>query len=412
MKNSSLNEALIDLNKMIGQAKESQMTTKDKAKYYISFSNDYEIFEDVEEEVTYENSNGELLLDILNKKDAIFASIMKYISETKENVKKIDKAIIVDLFEHFSYIDKLREDLEESDVNQSIINLLCEDLNKYIGINIQEQDDFLAEYNSNRKDELDLEELLEDEEKLKLFVQLDDFNEYFEHDRSDLDGVKKEIKKNISLIDQENAKLVEHNNNLLSGILNYLYSIITFFMIVDKQVDRRTKSKENIEDLLIKPLNIPRSETNFERLPQNGRGKKSQLEGQFQIVTKYEITSLDELLNIYIRDIMENKITIRKCRDCGKFFLPTAKQIYCDGCKGNSYDVRKNTNSAKVLYRNNYKNQHNKMRRLFEKNPDIKLQFDSWNLEAKNMTIKCLEGKITLNELNLWFKDNKNLNNF
>ena len=277
MKNSSLNEALIDLNKMIGQAKESQMTTKDKAKYYISFSNDYEIFEDVEEEVTYENSNGELLLDILNKKDAIFASIMKYISETKENVKKIDKAIIVDLFEHFSYIDKLREDLEESDVNQSIINLLCEDLNKYIGINIQEQDDFLAEYNSNRKDELDLEELLEDEEKLKLFVQLDDFNEYFEHDRSDLDGVKKEIKKNISLIDQENAKLVEHNNNLLSGILNYLYSIITFFMIVDKQVDRRTKSKENIEDLLIKPLNIPRSETNFERLPQNGRGKKSQL---------------------------------------------------------------------------------------------------------------------------------------
>ena len=109
---------------------------------------------------------------------------------------------------------------------------------------------------------------------------------------------------------------------------------------------------------------------------------------------------------------MENKITIRKCEDCGKYFLPNAKQIYCDDCKGNSYDVRKNTDSAKVLYRNNYKNQHNKMRRTVDKNPEIKHQFDSWNVEAKNMTIQCLEGKIDLRKLNSWFKENTNLKKF
>lgn len=414
MKESSINEVLLDLTDLMDTVEKPQETTKEKSKYYISFSNEYEVFEDLKNEVTYENSIGELLLDIINKKSEFFTALMEYISKTKESIKTINTAVVVNLFDHYQYIEKLREDLKMCGINSSIINMLCDDLNEYVNAYIQEQDGFLAEYNSNRKDELDLEELLNDEEKLKAFVELDDFEEFFESDKSDLHSVKGEIRKNIRLIEEENKKLIENNNNLLSGILNYLYSIITFFIIIDKQVDRRIRSKGDtgIEELLIEPLNIPRSETNFERVPSSVRGKHSGIEGQFQIVTKYEIDSLDELLNIYIRDMMENKITIRKCEDCGKYFLPFGKQIYCDDCKGKSYDIRKNTDSIKVLYRSNYKNQHNKMRRGIDKNPDIKDRFDRWNGMAKTMMAQCETGKISYEKFAQWLEENGDLKRF
>lgn len=410
VKESSINEVLVDLTDLMGVVEKPQEATKEKSKYYISFSNDYEVFEDLKNEITYENTSGELLLDIINKKNEFFSALMEYVAKTKESIRTIQKAVVVNLFDHYQYIEKLREDLEKCDINPSIINMLCDDLNHYVNTYIQEQEGFLNEYNSNRKDVLDLEELLSDEDKLRAFVELDDFDEFFEHDKSDLHGVRKEIRQNIRLIEKENEKLINHNNNLLSGILSYLYSITTFFIIIDKQVNRRAESKESIEELLIEPLNIPRSETNFERTHSNG--KKGQMEGQFQIVTKYEIESLDELLNIYIRDMMENKITIKKCEDCGRYFLPNAKQIYCENCKGNSYDVRKNTDRAKVLYRNNYKNQHNKMRRGVEKDPEIKDRFDRWNFLAKEMMRRCEAGEVSYEELVEWFGENGNLRNF
>ena len=412
MKNSSLNEVLVDLSNLIETVDNPQMATKEKSKYTMSFSNDFEVFEDVDAGIIYENTNGELLLDIINKKDRIFSILMEYIAKTKESIKTIHKAVVFNLFDHYQYIEKLREDLEKCDINQSIINMLCDDLNYYVNTYIQEQESFLNEYNSNRKDELDLEELLSNEEKLKMFVELDDFDEYFEHDKSDLHGVKKEIRQNIRKIEEENTRLINRNNNLLSGILNYLYSITTFFIIVDNQVDRRTKSSESIEELLIEPLNIPRSETNFEKIPNISNSKNKQMEGQFQIITKYEIQSLDELLNIYIRDMMENKIKIKKCEDCGRYFFPTAKQIYCSNCRDNSYEVRKNTSAEKLLYRNNYKNQHNKMRRGIEKNPELKDSFDKWNRMAKTMLSQCEEGKISYDEFNEWFERNSELKKF
>ena len=412
MKDSSINEVLLDLTDLIDTVEKPQEPTKEKSKYYISFSNDYEVFEDLKNDITYENSIGELLLDIVNKKSEIFEALTEYIAKTKESIKTIQKAVVVNLFDHYQYIEKLREDLEKCEINQSIINMLCDDLNEYVNTYIQEQDGFLSEYNSNRKDELDLEELLNDDNRLKMFVELDDFDKYFESDKSDLNSVRNEIEQNIELIKAENEKLIEHNNNLLSGILNYLYSIVTFFIIIDKQIDRRTKNKESIEELLIEPLNIPRSETNFEKVSVKPKGKHAQMEGQFQIVTRYEIESLDELLNIYIRDMMENKITIRKCEECGKYFLPSGKQIYCENCREKSYESRKNTDAIKVLYRNNYKNQHNKMRRGLEKKPQIVEQFSRWNEMAKIMMQQCEDGKISYDEFATWLSANNDLKKF
>ena len=411
MKESRIDEVILDINNLVETTRSPQNTLKEKSKYYISFSSEYEVFEDTNQEIIYENDNGELLLDIINKKDKFFEALIEYATKTKENINTIQDAVVVNLFDNYQYIEKLREDLEKNKVNQSIINMLCDDLSYHVNSYMHDRDAYMDEYNSNKRDELDLEELLNDEERLKQFVELDEFKDYFEHDKNDLKGVKREIRDNISLIEEANHKIIERSNNLLSEVLNYLYSVMTFFIIVDKQIDRKTKNKEGFEELLIEPLNIPRSETIFEKMP-DSRKNKGKLEGQIQIVTKYEISSLDELLNIYIRDMMENRITIKKCENCGRYFLPVGRQIYCEGCKTISYDVRKNNDEIKVLYRNNYKNQHNKMRRAMEKDGEAQRRFNNWNSYAKNLVESCEAEKITIEELENWFKNNSKLKNW
>ena len=410
MKESSINEILVDLKTLgnITEKAEKKEKSEEKSKYFVSFSSEYEIFEDVLSGTTYESDNGELLLSIVNKKNEIFRALMDYINKTKENIKTIKKAVVINLFDHYQYIEKLKQDLIDSEVNISVVNMLCDDLTEFINSYISKQDEFLTQYNSNRKDKLDMEDLLSDNEKLHRFVELPDFKKYFIHDKNDLKGVRIEIKENIRLIDEENERLIENNNNLLSGMLNYLYSIITFFLIVDKQIDR--KANNSLDELLIEPLNIPRSETNFEKIPQTRKTKKDKLEGQLQIVTRYEISSLDELLNIYIRDIIQNKIVIKKCKNCGEYFLPNNKQIYCEKCKTIPYDMRKNTSIIKVTYRNNYKNQHNKMARNMKKDKFIREKFENWNKRAKEMTKKCEKGIISLEELKTWFKTSQKWN--
>ena len=72
--------------------------------------------------------------------------------------------------------------------------------------------------------------------------------------------------------------------------------------------------------------------------------------------------------------------------------------------------MRKNTNIIKLTYRNNYKNQHNKMARNMDKDIRIREKFNKWNKQAKEMTRKCENGKISLEELKTWFKESQKWN--
>ena len=147
VKESSINEVLVDLTDLMGVVEKPQEATKEKSKYYISFSNDYEVFEDLKNEITYENTSGELLLDIINKKNEFFSALMEYVAKTKESIRTIQKAVVVNLFDHYQYIEKLREDLEKCDINPSIINMLCDDLKV-----VHKSQKFLYYYFVNQKD--------------------------------------------------------------------------------------------------------------------------------------------------------------------------------------------------------------------------------------------------------------------
>ena len=230
------------------------------------------------------------------KKELDESIITELTNVIEDNANDSVNAVCSYLLDHQEVIEELKQRLISEGVNQSIVEMLCEDLGEYVNNYLEEYDKFLTEYNSNRKDKIDLEELLTDREKLERFVELPDFNEYFVHDKDDIRGVKAEIRENIELIEKSNSSLIEKNNNLLAGMYNYLYSIITFFMIVDRQIERKTN--DNLEDLLIEPLNIPRSETNFEKIPQTRKTKKDKIEGQLQIVTRYELKSAKSALTL------------------------------------------------------------------------------------------------------------------
>lgn len=131
---------------------------------------------------------------------------------------------------------------------------------------------------------------------------------------------------------------------------------------------------------------------------------------------EYTIEKVDDLLDIYINLIIEKKIFLKQCKNCGKYFIPHNKQVYCDNpspqnkkytCRLLPDDMRNNKNPIYETYRNNYKTQSNKKRRN-NHIPDIENRFSKWNEEAKNKMKECQMGNITLDEYKLWLKHSQN----
>lgn len=130
----------------------------------------------------------------------------------------------------------------------------------------------------------------------------------------------------------------------------------------------------------------------------------------------YDTENFQELLDVYYSFFSNNKIKISKCKNCGKYFMPHNKQVYCDNpspqnekytCRLLPDDMRNNKNPIYETYRNNYKTQSNKKRRNTHI-PDIEKKFCKWNEEARNKMEECQKGNISLEEYKTWLKQSQN----
>ena len=65
MKDNNINDVLVDLKTLQGTSNTQDIIKKEKSKYFVSFSSEYEIFEDVIGKKTYENDK-ELPISSLN----------------------------------------------------------------------------------------------------------------------------------------------------------------------------------------------------------------------------------------------------------------------------------------------------------------------------------------------------------
>ena len=115
-----------------------------------------------------------------------------------------------------------------------------------------------------------------------------------------------------------------------------------------------------------------------------------------------ELKYLEEQINLIV------EIKLKKCKNCGRYFIPHNKQMYCDTCKTIPYDMRKNKNPIYEAYRKTYKTQHNKLKRHIDKGivdkEELRERFKKWNEIAKNQKNTCK----TVEEYNKWYKANLN----
>lgn len=117
-----------------------------------------------------------------------------------------------------------------------------------------------------------------------------------------------------------------------------------------------------------------------------------------------------------ILKVIERKININICKNCGKYFIPRNKsnEKYCYNifenektCKELSYQLKLNNDEVEKIYRNSYKTQNaKKQRNSHIKNIDKK--FKSWSIKAKEQKDLCKNGTITIEAFKKWLEDNNN----
>lgn len=128
----------------------------------------------------------------------------------------------------------------------------------------------------------------------------------------------------------------------------------------------------------------------------------------------FKITTLNDFMKYDILKIIERKININVCENCGKYFIPKNKsnEKYCNNifekektCKELSYQLKLNNNEVEKLYRNSYKTQNaKKQRNSHIKN--IESKFKNWSIMAKEQKDLCKNGSITIETFKKWLEDN------
>lgn len=106
------------------------------------------------------------------------------------------------------------------------------------------------------------------------------------------------------------------------------------------------------------------------------------------------------VVNLGTLQIIESETVVRKCRNCGNFFIPSnrADEVYCDPCKSVSYDEKIKSDAILWTYRKIYKTQNARKQR----NPqiiNISARFQRWNRFAKTKLLECQRGDISLQEM-------------
>lgn len=140
----------------------------------------------------------------------------------------------------------------------------------------------------------------------------------------------------------------------------------------------------------------------------------------------YEINSLEDILNIYLSLFIENKLIINKCKNCGKYFIPTKRsdEKYCDNispqnpnktCKeyapANIYRQNMNSDKVKKAHYNTSQFFRMKIKRAKENKEKeyLNKKFEEYKNNYEKQKEKYSIGKLQENDFVEWIKNQKDL---
>lgn len=127
---------------------------------------------------------------------------------------------------------------------------------------------------------------------------------------------------------------------------------------------------------------------------------------------EYRINSLRQLLYLEVWSMLQDKVMIRKCRHCGKYFVvDNRKTAYCDRvdesgvrCSAvgsqQSFQKKMASDEALLIYNRAYKTHHARVR----KGTMSKEDFQLWYTEAKERMKRARAGELDIAQFQEWLK--------
>ena len=136
---------------------------------------------------------------------------------------------------------------------------------------------------------------------------------------------------------------------------------------------------------------------------------------------KYSSTYLSNICFLVLNEIANNKIPIKACKSCGRYFIPVNRnaEVYCDlmpvinGKKCRELGARttyaKNIKDVEALliYRRTYQKRLMELARNPDTTEDERNDFNKWKKEAQAQIKLYKKEKITEDELYKWMIENK-----
>ena len=127
---------------------------------------------------------------------------------------------------------------------------------------------------------------------------------------------------------------------------------------------------------------------------------------------EYRINNLRQLLYLELWSMLQDKVMVRKCRHCGKYFVAANRRIaYCDRVDGSgmrcsaigsqqSFQKKMASDEALLIYNRAYKTHHARVR----KGTMSKEDFVRWYSEAKLRLDKARAGELDVAQFQEWLK--------
>ncbi|MDR1321706.1 MAG: DUF6076 domain-containing protein [Gracilibacteraceae bacterium] len=136
-----------------------------------------------------------------------------------------------------------------------------------------------------------------------------------------------------------------------------------------------------------------------------------------EIAELYEINSIDDLCRFEFVKMIEHNIFIKKCKNCGWFFIPNRRQDaeYCDRQFGDTnrkcseigamlrYEKKVAENPVWEIYKRNYRRQNSRARAK----KMTQAEFLRWSEEASQKRDECLAGEMPFDEYAAWLEQGR-----
>lgn len=132
----------------------------------------------------------------------------------------------------------------------------------------------------------------------------------------------------------------------------------------------------------------------------------SKKDGTIGCCDSYAASTIWDIFQLFFILAIKDKTVISSCKHCTEYFTPNNRrdEIYCEKCRGVSYDKKIQEDLIRSTYRRIYKRQHKRKNDRLKISGEarcsqIKQAFQKWTIFANGKLNECLDGTITIEQM-------------